>query len=73
MTAEEILKKTFKDSFLDLDYLELYLEAMESYAYLKVAEATKGMYPKEFVKWLVTGEGSDIDKLFEHWKQNIRE
>jgi hypothetical protein len=31
-TKEEILKSKFKNSFLDLDYLELYLEAMQEYA-----------------------------------------
>jgi hypothetical protein len=31
-TKEEILKSKFKSSFLDLDYLELYLEAMQEYA-----------------------------------------
>lgn len=29
---EEILKSKFKNSFLDIDYLELYLEAMQEYA-----------------------------------------
>ena len=30
-TAEEILKEKFKNNFLDIDYLHLYLEAMQEY------------------------------------------
>lgn len=31
-------------------------QVMESYASIKLAEATKGMYPKEFVKWCIYDE-----------------
>ena len=37
--AEEILKDTFKDSFLDLDYFELYIEAMQAYHEAKKRES----------------------------------
>ncbi|OQC65420.1 MAG: hypothetical protein BWX49_00006 [Bacteroidetes bacterium ADurb.Bin008] len=47
--AEEILDMYWDDP-INVKY-ECALRAMESYAPLRVAEATKGMYPRSFVEW----------------------
>ncbi len=46
--AEEILDMYWDDP-INVKY-ECALRAMESYAPLRVAEATKGMYPRSFVE-----------------------
>ena len=67
---------------------EKLFELMEEYASLKVAEATKEMYPEAYTRWLfwneyyMTEEGlfspvkkmpkGTLNELFEYWKQNIR-
>lgn len=38
-TAEEILKEKFENSFLDLDYIDLHLEAMIEFAKMHVSES----------------------------------
>ena len=49
--AEEIYGNLCQSYIMELDRSEIVYMAMESYAALKVAEATKEMYPKEFVEW----------------------
>ena len=62
--AEEILQRYKIMSQiicpLHLVSIGVALEAMESYASLKVAEATKEMYPKEFILW--KDENADYDE-----------
>lgn len=55
---------------------------LADYAAIKVAEATKEMYPLAYVEWLTEPRNiaflwsksipMRIDELFEYWKQNIR-
>jgi len=52
--AEEILDMYWDDP-INVKY-ECALRAMESYAPLRVAEATKYMYPKEYVRWIGENE-----------------
>jgi len=73
--AEEILRKEWsKVSIADYDergfkmlWEDMVIKAMESYASLKLAEATKDMYPKEFLRWVVyeqeTFEGELCEQL----------
>ena len=54
MTAEEFLNYEYGrvlGNDKGLIHPAMLIKAMESYASLKVAEATKEMYPKEFVEW----------------------
>ena len=64
------------------------IDALQQFAAVKVAEATKEMYPKKFIMWVIytppddysrllsqinfSGKRPSIDKLFEYWKQNIQ-
>lgn len=57
-TKEEILKSKFKNSFLDLDYLELYLEAMQEYAELYHKEKLR----EELIKFAEWYDGDIIPK-----------
>lgn len=45
-TAEEIVKSKFKDSFLDFEYLDLHVEAMEEFARLHVTAALEAAAEK---------------------------
>ena len=49
--AEEILRDTFNSSFLDLDYLELYVKAMQEYAAIQVAKALDKPANKDIESW----------------------
>ena len=44
------------DSVLEIGGVGRIIAAMEEFASLKVAEATKEMYPKEFCEWLMLNE-----------------
>jgi hypothetical protein len=57
-TKEEILKSKFKSSFLDLDYLELYLEAMQEYA----EQFHKEKLREELIKFAEWYDGDIIPK-----------
>jgi hypothetical protein len=57
-TKEEILKSKFKNSFLDLDYLELYLEAMQEYA----EQFHKEKLREELIKFAEWYDGNIIPK-----------
>ena len=56
--AEEILYKYYMDR--SISTYEACLKSMHEYAALKVAEATKEMYPKEFILW--KDENADYDE-----------
>lgn len=45
-TAEEIIIAKFKDSFLDFEYLDLHIEAMEEFARLHVTAALEAVIEK---------------------------
>jgi len=77
--AEKILDKYYMDG--SISTYKACIKSMIEFASIKVAEATKELYPKEFVWWYVTkaqfehsfrsDNMSPLDGAFEYWKQNI--
>ena len=51
--AEEILRNELNIARLSPLQFDGIMRSMKAFADLKVAEAIKGMYPKEFIEWAV--------------------
>ena len=61
--AKEILSKYYGNVYEEPEEFTEIIAAMESHASLKVAEATKEMYPIKFIVWLVNIDNNPFGKV----------